>query len=216
MTASDGIRVAGTAVVLRDGRRGLETLMLRRPARGSFADAWVFPGGRVDDDDHRGVTTEQDAARNAAIRETDEEAGIRIHSLRLLSRWVPPAETPVRYRTWFFLARDEGDEVRPNAGEIEEAVWMTPREAFARHVAGGFTLVPPTWMTLHGLRDAASVDEAFAAASEPTLYETSMQRLPTGMLVMWAGDERHPEAPGAVGGRNRLVMGAPPWSYERR
>ncbi|BDZ38705.1 NUDIX domain-containing protein [Microbacterium suwonense] len=116
MNAESPIRVAGTAVVLRDGRAGLESLLLRRPASGSFAGAWVFPGGRVDPGDTAEGMGEADAARNAAVRETAEEAGIRIGDLTLFSRWVPPEETPVKFRTWFFLARDLGDRVRSNPG----------------------------------------------------------------------------------------------------
>lgn len=212
---TEGIRIAGTAVVLRDGAEGLETLMLRRPAKGSFANAWVFPGGRVDDADRVGADGEPDATARAAIRETAEEAGIRIHALQLLSRWVPPPETPVRYRTWFFLAREHGDAVRPNPGEIEEAVWMSPREAFVRQVAGGFTLVPPTWVTLHSLLDFDTVDEAFAQLSEPALYETRLLQFDQGVRAVWAGDEEHPDAPGAAGARHRLSMGDLPWVYER-
>jgi len=42
-------RPAATAVLLRDGERGLEVLMLRRHAASGFVPgAFVFPGGRVD------------------------------------------------------------------------------------------------------------------------------------------------------------------------
>lgn len=210
-----GIRIAGTAVVLRDGADGLETLLLRRPSSGSFADAWVFPGGRVDSADRDRAHDEADAARHAATRETQEEAAIRVHSLRPLSRWVPPAETPVRYRTWFFLAREHGDEVRVNPGEIVDAAWMTPQRAFDAHAAGSLALFPPTWVTLRGLLAHASVDEAFAAAGELARYETRMLSTATGRRAMWAGDEDYPDAPGAVGARHRLTMDALPWVYER-
>ncbi|WP_157962346.1 NUDIX hydrolase [Homoserinimonas sp. OAct 916] len=46
------LEVAATVVLVRDGTNGPETLMLERPSdRGSFAGAWVFPGGRVDPED---------------------------------------------------------------------------------------------------------------------------------------------------------------------
>ncbi|MEJ1088886.1 NUDIX hydrolase [Microbacterium sp. Mu-80] len=216
--AGTGIRLAGTAVVLRDGRDGLETLLLRRPATGSFANAWVFPGGRVDPADRDGADDESASARNAAVRETREEAGIRVHSLVPLSCWVPPAETPVRFRTWFFLAREHGDDVHPNPGEIDEAAWMTPRRAFDAHAEGALTLFPPTWVTLHALLAHRTVDEALAVAGAgdvPT-YETRMLATPTGMRAMWAGDEDYPDVPGAAGARHRLIMDALPWVYERR
>ena len=44
---------AATVVVLRDAPGGLETLMMRRISKLSFVGGmWVFPGGRVDDDDY--------------------------------------------------------------------------------------------------------------------------------------------------------------------
>ncbi|GAA2893637.1 NUDIX hydrolase [Microbacterium esteraromaticum] len=212
---ADDMRVAGTAVVLRDGDEGLEVLLLRRPATGSFPGAWVFPGGRVDPGDESAGDGEEQAALRAAVRETREEAGIGIRDLATLSRWVPPVETPVRFRTWFFLARECGDQLKPNAGEIEEAVWMTPRRAFDRHATGALTLFPPTWVTLHALLEHRRVDDAFASLSAVARYETHMQKLESGMRALWAGDEEHPGAPGAAGARHRLTMGTPPWTYER-
>lgn len=47
-------RPAATIVLLRDGSRGMETLMLRRTRRSGFVPgAWVFAGGRVDPADAR-------------------------------------------------------------------------------------------------------------------------------------------------------------------
>lgn len=212
---ADEMRIAGTAVVLRDGAEGPEVLLLRRPATGSFPGAWVFPGGRVDREDEQADDGEEQAALRAAVRETREEAGIGIRDLVTLSRWVPPAETAVRFRTWFFLARECGDPLLPNPGEIEEASWIVPRRALARHAAAELTLFPPTWITLHGLRDHRSVDDAFAAVSAFARYETRMQRLESGMRALWAGDEEHPGEPGAPGSRHRLTMDALPWVYER-
>ena len=53
-TAERPIGVAATVVLLRDSADGPEVLLLERPRhRGSFAGAWVFPGGGVDPDDRR-------------------------------------------------------------------------------------------------------------------------------------------------------------------
>lgn len=213
MTAS--LPVAGTAVVLRDGASGLETLLLRRPESGSFAGAWVFPGGKVEPGDVVVGESEQDAARRAAVREAYEETGIRIVGATALSHWTPPPETPVRISTWFFLARDLGDEVRLNPGEIVDAGWFTPEQAFAAHVDGALTLFPPTWVTLHGLLRHRDVDQAFAAVGEPEHYATRITPLEAGMLVTWEGDEAHPEGMAPPGARHRLTTGRPPWRYER-
>ncbi|TFC71314.1 NUDIX hydrolase [Cryobacterium sp. TMS1-20-1] len=58
--------VAATVVLLRDGAEGPEVLLLERPRhRGSFAGAWVFPGGGVDPED-RLLTDAADIADVAA------------------------------------------------------------------------------------------------------------------------------------------------------
>jgi 8-oxo-dGTP pyrophosphatase MutT (NUDIX family) len=61
---------AGTVLLLRDGAAGLEVLMVRRGKRAAFmADAFVFPGGRVE-------PSEPFRAAGAAAREAFEEAGV--------------------------------------------------------------------------------------------------------------------------------------------
>ncbi len=62
--------VAGTVVVRRAADPGFELLLMRRPDRGSFAGAWVFPGGKVEPGDVREGDDEAEDARRAAIRET--------------------------------------------------------------------------------------------------------------------------------------------------
>lgn len=64
---------AASVIVLRDDP--FEVLMLRRHERASFVpNAWVFPGGAVDDEDARATTLE--TMRVAAARELFEESGI--------------------------------------------------------------------------------------------------------------------------------------------
>ena len=78
-------RPAATVIILRDTEDGPEVLMLKRSGRaGFFPNAWVFPGGRVDEADGTAQTRGaalglHDQARAfgvAAIRETFEEAGV--------------------------------------------------------------------------------------------------------------------------------------------
>jgi 8-oxo-dGTP pyrophosphatase MutT (NUDIX family) len=67
---------AASVLVLRDGP--LEVLMLHRRADASFVpDAWVFPGGAVEDDDAAlGDGTTLATMRIAAARELFEETGV--------------------------------------------------------------------------------------------------------------------------------------------
>jgi len=81
-------RPSATVLLLRDGARGLEVLMVERHHQIDFvAGALVFPGGQVDAADAEpalaarcagvaGLSTEERALRVAAIRETFEEAGV--------------------------------------------------------------------------------------------------------------------------------------------
>ena len=53
--------------------------------------AWVFPGGAVDRSEGEG----QAALRAAALRELDEEAGVRLSgpdALVAYSRWITPVQ----------------------------------------------------------------------------------------------------------------------------
>src|SRR5438067_5172908 len=88
------VQPAATVMLVRDGGGSLEVLMLRRHPESVFAaDAWVFPGGRVDDGDGAGAPigagpSDEEASRAlglpggglaywvAAARECFEEAGI--------------------------------------------------------------------------------------------------------------------------------------------
>ncbi|HAO56310.1 MAG TPA: NUDIX hydrolase, partial [Gammaproteobacteria bacterium] len=43
---------AATVVLLRDTDSGPEVLMLKKNARIDFGGMWVFPGGRIDEEDY--------------------------------------------------------------------------------------------------------------------------------------------------------------------
>ena len=190
--------------------------MLRRPSTGSFADAWVFPGGKVEPADGDPDHTEREVAARAAVRETLEETGMRVADAAPLSLWTPPAQAPVRIRTWFFIARDLGDAVQINPGEIVDAVWCAPEETLRRHAAGELVLFPPTWVTLHGLIGHDRVADVYASTGEPERFATRIGGEPAGTRFVWAGDEDYPDAPGPASGRHRLDTSRLPWRYERR
>ena len=107
-------RRAATVLVLRqiadsasaDSAR-IEVLLVRRGQRASFmANAYVFPGGRVDGADSQ-PTAELTTARCAA-RELHEEAGLRVDDLGELvsfARWITPSAEPKRFDTDFFCGR---------------------------------------------------------------------------------------------------------------
>jgi 8-oxo-dGTP pyrophosphatase MutT (NUDIX family) len=68
---------AATVLLLRDGPSGLEVFMVVRHGAIAFAGgALVFPGGRVDAEDHDLAVPPATALHVAAIRETFEECGV--------------------------------------------------------------------------------------------------------------------------------------------
>lgn len=208
----EDLPVAGTAVILRDGADGVEVLLLRRPDRGSFAGAWVFPGGMLEEADRVDGAAESEDAGRAAVRETAEEVGLDLERLVLLSCWVPPAGIPKRVRTWFFLAADPGSVLRAAPGEVVETRWLSPQAALAARDAGEISLMPPTWRTLDALRAVMRVEEALTRTADPVLFRTRFQGTATGGVFFWDGDEL---AGAPQGARERLIAEDPVWRFER-
>lgn len=122
----DGAQVpatpAATLVLFRERESGPpELLVVERSATMTFAGgAIVFPGGRIDDDDHaiagnaryfedkHGLEIDEAAARVAAIRETLEESGIAIgFSTAPAQDWIEIAQARLHARELFSTLLDE-------------------------------------------------------------------------------------------------------------
>lgn len=200
MNASEPpLPVAGTAVLLRASDPGFEVLLMRRPDRGSFADAWVFPGGKVEPGDRHEGDGEAEDARRAAIRETREEVGLTVGDLVVLSEWRPPIEAPTRIRTWFFLAEAPVGEPSPSPDEVAEIAWVRPAEALAKHAAGEWTLYPPTWITLDQLSVFGDAGSALSSGGAAQLFQTRVVDSEAGRAFAWE--------------QGRLEAGALPWRF---
>ena len=219
--AGSAPRPAATVILLRDRAGVLETLMLRRNSKIAFGGMWVFPGGRVDDEDRAGTGGDEiAAARCAAVREAREEAGIEVDSAALVpfSHWTPPPITPKRFLTWFFAAQAPEGEIVIDDGEIHEHQWMSPADALRRRDAGEIEIAPPTFVTLFELSRHASCEAALELARErtPERFETRIAVGDQGPMALWHGDVGWPEGdPHAEGPRHRLRMGDMGWHYER-
>ncbi|MCY3636796.1 MAG: NUDIX domain-containing protein [bacterium] len=216
---------AATVVLLRDAPGGLETLMMRRSSKLSFVGGmWVFPGGRVDDDDYPADQPHDifAASRAAAVREAAEEADLVIDADDLVpySHWVPPTTINKRFATWFFLAPAPVGSVTVDGGEIKEHAWWRPADTLSRHTAGEIEMVPPTYITLMELTEHPSVDRALAAArgraDDIPHYETHIA-LDDGVPVsLWHGDagyDAHDAS--APGPRHRLTLHKGGWQFEQ-
>lgn len=217
----DGI--AATVVLVRDGVEGLEILLLERPHdRGSFAGAWVFPGGVVEPADRDGPTgdgVEDDAAtlRRAGARETREETGLIVDpdALVHVSTWHPPQNPQRRYVTSFFVAAAPTGEIVPSPDEVADFQWLRPTDALARHTEKRLLLFPPTWVTLRSFADDVGVADALArvAASEPAHFATHFAS--DRSAIFFEGDIAYDDESliDADGPRHRVVLSARPWVY---
>jgi 8-oxo-dGTP pyrophosphatase MutT (NUDIX family) len=215
---------AATVVLLRDGTDGCEVLLVRRNAQLAFhGGAWVFPGGRLDPEDYAGVADPDDivaAARNAAVREAQEEAGVTIarDGLIELSRWVTPEGLPKRFNAWFFVARTLDERVQVDGGEIHEHRWMRPDVALAAQRGGEIELPPPTFVTLTELAGHRSVDTALAdIARRPfEVFEPRLHMIPGGACTLYADDAGYDDGDvDRPGTRHRLWILETGWRYER-
>jgi 8-oxo-dGTP pyrophosphatase MutT (NUDIX family) len=153
-------RQAATVIVLRGGADALEVLLVKRdPAARFMPSAWVFPGGAVDS---------AEGHRAAAVREMEEEAGLVLpdpDALVPFSRWITPADVPIRFDTHFFLApAPAGQEARPDGSETVDARWYAPARALEAGEAGEIELVFPTIKHLEQLTGFASADALLAWA----------------------------------------------------
>jgi 8-oxo-dGTP pyrophosphatase MutT (NUDIX family) len=213
---------AGTVVLLRDHDNRLEVLLLRRNTAVEFAGGlWVFPGGRIDPEDHPSRDTGHDdllvAARNACVREALEEADqlVDVDSLVWFAHWSPPAIAKKRFATFFFACRSAGGDVTIDGSEIHDHQWISPAGALARHRAREVDLAPPTWVTLHYLAQAPDVDHALDRfrRSEPRFYETHVARDDDTTVFLWEPDAGYDTGDlTAPGPRHRIV--ARPGSWE--
>ena len=208
-------RPAATVIVAREVDDSFEVLLLKRSEIGAFAGMWVFPGGRVDDDD--AGADELERAASAAIREAAEEVAIRVHpdTLITLSHWTPPAIAPKRYTTWFFVAPWAGDDVQIDHHEIVKSLWIRPADA----IAEGLPMAPPTHVTLDTLAAAGSFDGVRALIAQRGIerFVTVPTQLDDALVLLWENDAGYLTAdPSLDGARHRMVMrDGLPHSYVR-
>jgi 8-oxo-dGTP pyrophosphatase MutT (NUDIX family) len=161
-------RRAATVVLLRDTATGPEAYLLRRAATMAFASGmYAFPGGSVDPRDGTGGNSDVPGpVLRAAIRETEEETGVRLAAdlLRPWARWITPEFEPRRYDTYFFVAAlPAGPEPQDISGEADRTCWLRPADA----LSGGLPMLPPTATVLRDLSGYGSVAEILAVPRSP-------------------------------------------------
>ena len=88
--------------------------------------------------------------------------GLRLVADRLFyfSRWITPATSPRRYDTRFFLAELPSGQTAGHCQiETTDGLWITPREALARHARGDYPMV---FVTAEHLKRLAEFDDPSA------------------------------------------------------
>ena len=185
--------LAATVVLLRPGPGGAEVLLIHRPSTMAFGPGLhAFPGGRVDPGDHAGggdagtavaralgdnvPPADAMAIHRAALRELEEEAGVRLAGIEALvpiGHWTTPRFMPRRFSTWFFAA-DLPPGATPvfEAGEVAAHRWVTAETALDQMATGEIEMWVPTTSTLErlvevGARTAADAAQRIAFTRSP-------------------------------------------------
>lgn len=215
------IHPAATVILLRDEPDGLHTLLLRRNSALGFAGGvWVFPGGRVEPAEISDTASDLDAARLAAVRETLEEAQLRIDAatLHYYSHWTTPPVMPKRFATWFFVARAPGDHaVTVDGSEIHEHLWVRPQEALEKLAREEIEMLPPTVVSLSEIAACRDAEEVLArvARREVPVFEPHFvvrEKRPTESLYF--GDAGYQASdPDIPGTRHRMIMARGNYRY---
>ncbi len=209
--------------LLRDGDTGPELLMVRRNKALAFAGGfWVFPGGALDDEDiARGKGDDDAAARFAASREAEEEAGLSPdpESMVLVSHWTTPVAEKKRFSTWIYAGSIAADaEVQIDGSEIHDYQWISPAEALAANQAGELPMMPPTYFTLCALARYASAAEALAGERETPCPRVLPLLIPGkakgDFTTLYPGDVAYDSGEvGQPGPRHRAFLDRGGWQY---
>lgn len=196
-------RPAATVIVVRDGPSGPEVLLLQRSRRvGFFPDAWVFPGGRVDDADGRlpsrgevpGLPGALRAFAVAALRECFEETGVWLGAgqpgpdLRqaLVAGRGSLLDAPdlvadldaLRLWSWWLTPQDE-----PKRYDTRFFLSVLPREATADVQPDGVETVAAEWLPVAQALDECALDRRFMA---PPTFRTLEELAPFGSVTaLW-------------------------------
>jgi len=199
-------RGAATVLVVRDTEDGPTVFVQRRVSTMAFAPSmFVFPGGGVDPEDAEaeldaavvaeaadamGVTAAEAAPLlAAAVREVEEECGLRLSAAALVPRahWITPPFEKRRFDTWFFAApMPDGQEAVGGSGETDHDAWVLPRRLLTAYAEGSAVMLPPTVVMLEQLAAFATVAEFLA--DRPVLTAVSPELVDLGDRLVMRSD----------------------------
>lgn len=216
------IPLAATVVLLRDGDRGMEVLMLRRRRELRFyGGAWVFPGGRIETADypHHPPEDHDQAARVGAVREVLEETGmaIRVERLHYFARWLTPPGRPRRFDTYYFISEaPHVDTLRLDVREADAHRFERPAALLHAHSRDELELPPPTFVTLTTLAAFRFTTQALNEMQlrAVTRFTPKPLRTSRGEVHLYEGDAGYQaDDPLKPGARHRLLLEGRRWAY---
>ena len=153
---------AAAVAFVRDTDRGIEVYLSRRPLHFRYyPGAFVFPGGRRDECDADITAT--------ACREVMEEIGVEIDPRRLVplrNIHTSPHAGPVYHMLTFAYPVEGEFNTSVNSEEVEEEIWVTPREALSR-----FDLPYQIRAAVYTISGFASLAELFGALARGSIDE---------------------------------------------
>jgi ADP-ribose pyrophosphatase YjhB (NUDIX family) len=160
------------------------------------------------------------AARRAAVREAQEEAGLIVapDDLIFVSHWTTPEGRPERFSTWFFASAAGDGAVRIDGGEIHDHRWLRPDYALAAQRLGEIELPPPTFVTLTKLSQYRTTVAVLStlAQSRPEIFTPRNYKVPDGVCSFYTEDAGYADGNvNRLGQRHRLWMLDNGWRYER-
>ncbi|GIS97231.1 MAG: hypothetical protein CM1200mP24_05150 [Gammaproteobacteria bacterium] len=110
--------------------------MLKKNARIDFGGMWVFPGGRIDEEDYPSDRDLESAARTAAARETIEEAKFRLSQMILCGSLTGRHQLVLRgamRRGFLQPILKRITRLKSMAVKYPDHAWIRPSEALQEH-----------------------------------------------------------------------------------
>lgn len=205
---------AATIMIGRQSKGELQVLLVQRNKSLAFAGgAWVYPGGKIEDQEIQLGKDQLDAAKLAAVRETKEETGLSVSKDELIffRHWTTPAREPRRFATWFFFGSvsSPSEKVIIDNSEIKSYRWIHPQEALDELKRGKIFLMPPTFLSMLLIRKCDSLLKAREILlNEPVVHvRPVMCRLNEDFHLLYEGDAGYQSAnPNLKGSRHRLIL----------
>jgi 8-oxo-dGTP pyrophosphatase MutT (NUDIX family) len=167
--------------------------------------------------------SEAQMSLRAALRETHEEAGLKLapeglQALNCVAHWLTPPITAKRYDTYFWAASCEvTQEVIIDGHEISDFGWWSPSAALEAYAQGEVDLAPPTFCLLTEMarhQDPAQYILSASLSPPPEAICPHLLRDPPQVSLCLPDDDAHPQSAHQTGTRHRLTRVDGRWTWD--